>query len=706
MPEVSLILALHREGNYLARTLSSLTEAALYARGVGIATELVAVLDRSDALTEETLRRFDLSAFEQCKILSVDNGSLGPTRNDGCKAADGTYIATADGDDLISFNYIERMLWHAEKLGPNAILIPQFIFAFGETYHITEYFDLDQVTPLVLLSDNPFVSRVFFHRSLCSRLTYHDVNPTSGYAYEDWHFNCNAIALGYTFHAAPETILFYRQRSGSLLAQGTLTSVRQIPPSPMFQADCYRQICAPSVERFAKEGDFRSAVVCKGKNILRDPVCLELLIAAHSIEPAIEPSRLEAASSFNYLTANIAVGMAYHRLCETIGERQFDEVFLLPFLTTGGADRYVLDVITELAAHDRGRRILVLFGEPFDRYVWLERLPEACLYIDLCANCPELGADERDLLCLKLLQSTAGAARLHLRSSEFAQRFFARFAPVLASNRPVFYRFSDGRNVYGELTLVEPSAFQFISEHIETLDRIVCDNATIITADQRRLRFMPEKWELLYARIDMPDRLDERALAVSRSSRSILWVSRLDPEKRPELLVRIARLLAVRLPDVTIEVFGRPTLDEFDVTLLSSLANVEYHGFFERFEDLNVSNHHSFIYTSRFDGMPIVLLEMTASGLPVIAPHVGSIGELIRDQDTGLLLACTGNDATDAELYVSAIETLFADPTFRDQVVRRAFALVRDRHSPLSHAEKCADIFDLTAAIPGNAAAQ
>ena len=706
MPDVSLVLALHREGHYLARTLSSLTEAALYARGVGITTELVAVLDRSDALTEETLRRFDLNAFERHKILCVDNGSLGPTRNDGCKVADGTYIATADGDDLISFNFIERMFWRAEQLGPNAILIPEFLFAFGETYHITEYFDLDQVTPLVLLSDNPFVSRVFFHRSVCNRLAYHDVNPTNGYAYEDWHFNCNAIALGYTFHATPETILFYRQHSGSLLARGNLTSVRQIPPSPMFQADCYRQICAASVERFAEEVDFRSAVVRKGKNILRDPVCLELLMAAHAIEPAIELSRLEGAGYFNYLSASIATGIAYHRLCETIGERQFDEVFLLPFLTTGGADRYVLDAITELAAHDRGRRILVLFGEPFDRYAWLERLPEACISIDLCAICPELDADERDLLCLKLLQSVAGAARLHLRSSEFAQRLFARFAPVLASNRPVFYRFSDGRNFYGDLTLVEPSGFQFVSEHIDVLDRIVCDNATIIAADQRRLRFMPEKWKLLYARIDMPDRLDERALAVSQSSRSILWVSRLDPEKRPEMLVRIARLLAVRLPDVTIEVFGRPTLDEFDVTLLSSLPNVRYHGFFERFEDLNVSSHHSFIYTSRFDGMPIVLLEMVAAGLPVIAPDVGSIAELIHDQDTGLLLACTGDDTSDAELYVSAIETLFANPEFRDRVVRRAFTLVRDRHSPLGYAEKCADIFDLTAAIPEDAAAQ
>lgn len=690
MPDVSLVLALHREGHYLSRTLASLAEAALYARGVGISTELVAVLDRSDPATEAALNLADRDAFQQIRVMRSDNGSLGLTRNHGCDAALGNYIATADGDDLISFNYIERMLLLAEQLGPMAILVPQFYFGFGNTYHIAEFFDLDQVTPLALLAEHPFVSRVFFHRSLCNHLTYQDVSLTTGYAYEDWHFNCNAVALGYKFHAAHETIVFYRQHESSLLARANRVSTRQIPPSLLFQPGHYRRICKPWAEQLATSGDFRSKVPREGKEILQSPVCLELMAAANAIEPAIHPERLRASHYLNYLNANLAPAIAYLRLCEIVGEQQFDEVFLLPFLTAGGADRYVLDVMTQLCTRREDLRILVLFGEPFDRYSWLERLPPRCVNIDLCATCPELNADERDLLCLKLIQSCARDARLHLRSSAFAQRFFARFAPVLAAHRPIFYRFSDGRNIDDDLVLIEPSGFFFVSEYIETLDKIVCDNAKIIAIDRRRLRFMPEKWHLLYTKMDMPDRLKEPTRV---GLRSILWISRLDPEKRPELLVEIARLLAVCIPDAIIDVYGRPTLDEFDVTRLSALTNVRYHGYFQRLEDIFIRDHRCFLYTSRFDGMPTVLLEMIAAGLPVIAPDVGGIGEVIRDRDTGLLLDCTGDDSVDAQTYVSAIEALFADPDLHERLRRRAWALVAERHAPCCYAERVDEIF-------------
>ena len=232
-------------------------------------------------------------------------------------------------------------------------------------------------------------------------------------------------------------------------------------------------------------------------------------------------------------------------------------------------------------------------------------------------------------------------------------------------HRPVFYRFSDGRNTYGDLTLVEPSGFHFVAEHVNTIDKIVCDNAGIIAADQRRLCFMPDKWHLLYAKMHMPNPLTKSPLP---GAGSILWVSRLNSEKRPELLVEIARLLGPRMPRVTIEVFGRPTLGEFDVARFSALPNVRYRGYFKQLEDVGLSDHYCFLYTSRFDGMPSVLLEMIAAGLPVIAPDVGGIGEVIRDGETGLLLACTGDDTVDAQRYVSAIETLFADPDLHEQL--------------------------------------
>ncbi len=694
-PDISIALALHHEAPYVARTWASLAEAARFARASGISTEIVVVLDRADPATVAALGDCNNSAFSTTRVISADNGSLGLTRNDGIAACSGRYILTADGDDLISYNFIQSMYIRAELLGPQAILIPKFVFAFGASYYIAEYFGLEDVTGLVLLIDHPFISRIFFHRSLSERLNYQDVNVERGsYAYEDWHFNCEAITHGYTFDVVPETILFYRQRGGNLLDHSNRSSIKQIPPTRLFQPSHFRRICGPAADRLRVEGDFRRQIPATGMAILANPVTLDLVAAANVIDPAIEPQRLLRSSYLNYLDINLAPALAYDRICESIGDRQFDEVFLLPFLTTGGADRYMLDIMREFAAINPRIRILVIFGQPFDRYAWLDELPAGTVHIDLLQSVPEIEACHRDLICLKLLQACAPAGRIHLKSSEFTHRFFSRFAPALAHHRPVFYRFSDGMNTYGDIALIEPSGFHFVSEHIEFLDMLVCDNAGIIEADQRRIQMTPEKWRLLPSRIEFPETFLVDIQEPQASPMSILWVSRIDHEKRPTLLMEIARLLYERRPDTTIEVYGRATLGSFDVTRFKEFPNIRYQGKFKETADMQPGRHGCFIYTSSFDGMPVVLLEMVAAGLPLVAPDVGAIPELVHDRDTGLLISCSGDDVEDAVRYVCAIESLLSNRALRQKLSRRAWDLVADRHAPWRYRENVAAIFD------------
>jgi glycosyltransferase involved in cell wall biosynthesis len=655
---------------------------------------MVAVLDRADEATRAALKHSDISPFAGTTILEVDHGSLGLARNEGIAAASGSWIATADGDDLISCNYVEVMFRAAQQLGQNNILIPNLICAFGASYHIAEYHDLTQVTPLVLFETHPFVSRVFFHRSLVERLQYHDASPrTTPYAYEDWHFACEAVASGFEFRTAPLTVLFYRLRENGLLATSAEGSKRQIPPSKLFRPAEWLRVCTPYVERLLTEGDTRSSVASIGRDFLRKPFALELLAAANDIDPGVSLQRIAAGSSFNYLSQPLAAPLAYYELCRIAGEQQFDEVFLLPFLTAGGADRYLLHLMQEMMKQRPNTRILVIFGQRFDHYAWLDELPPGTVCVDLPKRFPHLGADQLDLVCFRLLQGCARHARIHIKSSEFSQRFFARYATMLADNRPVFYRFSDGRNRYGDLVLVEPSAFHFVSEHLEHLDRIVCDNETVMESDVRRLRVMSSKWQVLPARVDVPDIQPPSISSSSATPRQILWVSRIDPEKRPTLLLQIAKRLATELPEITLEVYGRATLGSFGVELFSGLANLRYHGGFDNFAALRPESHLCFVYTSSFDGIPTVLLEVISAGVPVIAPAVGAIPELIKDEQTGLLLECTGSDEADASLYVSAIKRLVSDPILRKRLRDTAWRHMVERHSSVRYSAKVSQIF-------------
>ncbi|MBU0514828.1 MAG: glycosyltransferase, partial [Proteobacteria bacterium] len=57
-----------------------------------------------------------------------------------------------------------------------------------------------------------------------------------------------------------------------------------------------------------------------------------------------------------------------------------------------------------------------------------------------------------------------------------------------------------------------------------------------------------------------------------------------------------------------------------------------------------------FVLQSRWEGLPVSILEAMASGLPVVATQVGGIAELVVDQHTGLLVPSRDQAALGAAL--------------------------------------------------------
>lgn len=183
--DLSIILNVHDETKYLARTLRSCEEAVRFAGAGGARSEIVIVLDRPAPAVVRFIDAYDFGAFDGCQIIVVDNGSLGPSRNDGIRHASGAYITTCDADDLISFNTFAEMLAVARAAGPLTILVPQYLVMFGAEYCIVEYFDSSVTTPLMFTAFQPYHSRLFaieaclktYHtgsrtqaRGMCSRI--------------------------------------------------------------------------------------------------------------------------------------------------------------------------------------------------------------------------------------------------------------------------------------------------------------------------------------------------------------------------------------------------------------------------------------------------------------------------------------------------------------------------------------------------------
>jgi glycosyltransferase involved in cell wall biosynthesis len=135
-------------------------------------------------------------------------------------------------------------------------------------------------------------------------------------------------------------------------------------------------------------------------------------------------------------------------------------------------------------------------------------------------------------------------------------------------------------------------------------------------------------------------------------------VANLRPVKNLELFVRVAARLAQSHPNVRFDIAGEGELrgelqsliDALTlhdrVRLLGTVADIP-----KFLDTLDVA-----VLCSHSEGSPNAIMEYMAAGLPTVATDVGGNGEIVEDQQTGLLVS-PGNE----ELLAAAIARLLED---------------------------------------------
>ena len=83
-----------------------------------------------------------------------------------------------------------------------------------------------------------------------------------------------------------------------------------------------------------------------------------------------------------------------------------------------------------------------------------------------------------------------------------------------------------------------------------------------------------------------------------------------------------------------------------------------------------------FALSSRTEGLPLVIVEAMASGLPVVSTRVGGIDEVVQPGRTGLLLEA-GDEAT----LAAQLAMLRAAPELAERLGQAGQQVARQRYS-------------------------
>ncbi len=78
---------------------------------------------------------------------------------------------------------------------------------------------------------------------------------------------------------------------------------------------------------------------------------------------------------------------------------------------------------------------------------------------------------------------------------------------------------------------------------------------------------------------------------------------------------------------------------------------------------------------SRWEGLPIALLEAMAMSRPIVATRVSGIPEVLQDEDNGLLVP-----PADPAALARALRRVLTDPELRERLGRRALETLRERY--------------------------
>jgi len=356
-----------------------------------------------------------------------------------------------------------------------------------------------------------------------------------------------------------------------------------------------------------------------------------------------------------------------------------DHLILIPWLgVSGGSEKVTQRLLSFLRTRYEHGQLAVLAPDAIFDLEPMQRLVHEIPIVALNDVDRSLSALDRaeivdDVLVnlrprtVHVINSTAGWDALRQHAEDYA-RDSNLFVNIYSD-----IRFRDGT----------PAGFfwRYLPEVIRHLAGIFADNQAVVSKAIEYFSVVPEQ-RTLFTVAPTPivgmnganPRLQCRPY-VPAAQEHTLWMSRIAPEKRLD----VVREIASRLPERRFSIYGAllPGVvpDDF-LAWTAETTNVDYLGEFSALEALPLDQFDSYLFTTSAEGMPLSVLEAAMLGLPTVAPAIGGIGEFV-DETTGWIV----QDVEAVDQFAASLDEIAARPAEAAIRVARAQERLVERHS-------------------------
>jgi glycosyltransferase involved in cell wall biosynthesis len=385
-------------------------------------------------------------------------------------------------------------------------------------------------------------------------------------------------------------------------------------------------------------------------------------------------------------------GVDVRSIFAAIPERP-DVVILLPHLRVGGADKYAADLVASLSTLGHESILVIVTSDQADTCQdwdsFYSLIPFKAVNVVFWKKV--CGPNSGPLFLARLIHALR-PPKVVVINSRIGLDVVAQYGRGLSQCAKLYCTYFSLHDV----AIPAPYGARYPSRTLPYSIGLT-DNAEMAKTLRRLWGDLPGPGiEILPPRLQPAEdlvfsaRLRARQLRTVQTSRSLrwVWISRVEPLKGTAIIAELARTR----PRDQFDIFG--PLEGCLAEMGLKRSNITYHGILADIPSADLTDYDGFVFTSLFEGMPNVVLEISQHAIPMVLADVGGLRDTF-DDTSAIFVQHAEDTSQTAKAFAKAMDEV-AKLTSQVAVTKAHAARTQAiaRHAPDVYLKNVAGIFE------------